>query len=201
MNAEIALIKDRIFELRGVKVMLDEDLAELYEVENRALKQAVRRNKASFPDDFMFEVTQEEYDSIRKTGIGSDQEEEEPKTGKHAKYLPFVFTELGVGMLSSVLRSQRAIEVNINIMRTFVMLRNFTMDLAALWDRVLAIEEDMGIKFRDVFEALQTFHSDREASMGNAGRTIVTGFQAPTKRISKGDPEAKSALLTSPARS
>ena len=116
--ADLESIKTRIYDIRGLKVMLDSDLAELYEVEVKYLKRQVNRNIERFPKDFMFELTHEEYDSLRcqfgtlKSG-----------RGQHAKYLPYVFTEEGVAMLSGVLRSKTAIQVNINIMRAFVLIR------------------------------------------------------------------------------
>lgn len=111
-------IKDVIYEIRGQKVMLDNDLAEMYEVEVSQLKRQVRRNIDRFPKDFMFELTPEEVSSLRcqngtlKTG-----------RGQHSKYAPFAFTEEGVAMLSGLLRSKIAIQVNINIMRAFVAVR------------------------------------------------------------------------------
>jgi hypothetical protein len=178
MDTEIAMIKDSIFEFRGVKVMLDVHLAQRYGVQTRSLKQAVRRNIERFPKDFMFELTLEEFEDLRLR-VANLPESDEPKTGKHAKYLPFAFTELGVSMLSSVLRSEKAIEVNINIMRTFVMLRQFAMGLNELWDRITAIEHEMGIKFKDIFEALHLLIG------GNGGRTIVKGFQAFPKQLAE----------------
>lgn len=111
-------IKDVIYEIRGQKVMLDNDLAEMYEVEVSQLKRQVRRNIDRFPKDFMFELTPEEVSSLRcqngtlKTG-----------RGQHSKYAPFAFTEEGVAMLSGLLRSKIAIQVNFNIMRAFVAVR------------------------------------------------------------------------------
>lgn len=115
---ELENIKTKIHDIRGFKVMLDNDLAELYEVEVKYLKRQVNRNIERFPKDFMFELTREEYDSLRcqfgtlKSG-----------RGQHPKYLPYVFTEEGVAMLSGILRSKTAIQVNINIMRAFVLIR------------------------------------------------------------------------------
>ncbi len=174
MDTQLSIIKDCIFEIRGLKVMIDVHLAALYQVETRALKQAVRRNSDRFPSDFMFELRPDEYD-VLKLQIGELAEDDEPKTGRHTKYLPFAFTELGVGMLSSVLRSERAIEVNISIMRTFVMLRHFAIGLNELRERVSQIEHEMGIKFRDIFEALEHLLG------GKGGRTIVKGFQPALK--------------------
>ena len=111
-------IKDVIYEVRGQKVMLDTDLAEMYEVEVSQLKRQVRRNIDRFPKDFMFELTPEEVSSLRcQNGILK------PGRGQHSKYAPFAFTEEGVAMLSGLLRSKIAIQVNINIMRAFVAVR------------------------------------------------------------------------------
>ena len=109
-------IEKSIFMMRGQRVMLDTDLAELYGVETRVLKQAVRRNRKRFPEDFMYELTRNEARSLRSQNVTL-------KRGQYSKYLPFAFTEQGVAMLSSVLNSDRAIEVNIAIMRVFVRLR------------------------------------------------------------------------------
>lgn len=113
-------IRARIHTIRGKQVMLDKDLAELYGVETKNLNKAVSRNIERFPDDFMFRLTKEEYDFLRfQNGtIKSGR-------GEHSKYLPYVFTEQGVAMLSGVLRSPIAIEVNIRIMRTFVAVRQY----------------------------------------------------------------------------
>ena len=113
---EIRIIQSKIYEIRGHKVMLDRDLAEMYGVETRTLNQAVKRNIDRFPEDFMFQLTKEE--SLRSQIVTLKMEQ-----GKHLKYMPFVFTEMGVAMLSSVLRSNTAIQVNINIMRAFVAVR------------------------------------------------------------------------------
>ncbi|MCR4659557.1 MAG: ORF6N domain-containing protein [Bacteroidales bacterium] len=121
MNSDtlVETIKNNIFDLRGQKVMLDYDLAELYEVEVAQLKRQVRRNIDRFPKDFMFEITNDEYVSLRcqngtlKSG-----------RGQHRKYMPFAFTEEGVAMLSGILRSKTAVQVNINIMRAFVAIRH-----------------------------------------------------------------------------
>ncbi len=116
---DINVIKHRIYEVRGMRVMLDRDLAELYEVEVKYLKRQVNRNIERFPEDFMFEISHEEYNSLRcqngtlKSG-----------RGQHAKYMPYAFTEEGVAMLSGILRSPMAIQVNINIMRAFVAIRH-----------------------------------------------------------------------------
>ncbi len=127
-------VRTLIHTIRGQRVMLDADLAVLYGVETKALNQAVRRNIERFPDDFMFELTREEYRSLRSQFVTLDA-----GRGRHSKYLPLAFTEQGVAMLSSVLRSRRAVEVNIAIMRAFVQIRQLGAhykELAALVEKI-----------------------------------------------------------------
>lgn len=111
------VVVSKIYQIRGQKMMIDKDLAELYDVETRVLKQAVRRNQDRFPDDFMFELTKEENEALRSQNATSNNR------GQHSKYLPFAFTEHGVLMLSSVLNSKRSIQVNIQIMRIYTKLK------------------------------------------------------------------------------
>ena len=125
------LVMNKIYFIRNQKVMLDRDLAALYSVETKQLKRQVTRNIDRFPEDFMFELTQSEYEFIRSQ-FGT------LKQGEHAKYLPFAFTEQGVAMLSSVLNSKKAIEVNIQIIRIFTKIRQALSDNTELR---LAIEE------------------------------------------------------------
>lgn len=126
MSDEIVFIQNLIYEIRGKKVMLDFDLAKLYQIETKALKQAVRRNLERFPEDFMFSLSQEEYNKLiinirsQFVTLGEGQ-------GKYPKYAPFAFTELGVAMLSSVLKSEVAIKANIAIMRAFVQIREYLL--------------------------------------------------------------------------
>ncbi len=127
-------VRTLIHTIRGQRVMLDTDLAALYGVETKALNQAVRRNIERFPDDFMFELTRDEYQSLRSQIVTLDT-----GRGRHSKYLPLAFTEQGVAMLSSVLRSKRAVEVNIAIMRAFVQIRQLGAqykELAALVEKI-----------------------------------------------------------------
>ena len=119
---ELQPIQSKIYEIRGQRVMLDFDLAELYQVETRTLKQAVRRNIERFPSDFMFEITESEYNYL-KNSMTSQIVISNERGGR--RYMPFAFTEQGVAMLSSVLRSGTAIQVNIAIMRAFVAMRNY----------------------------------------------------------------------------
>lgn len=117
---ELEEIRNRIHELRGEKVMLDKDLALLYGVEVKVLNQAVKRNIKRFPEDFMFQLNKDEHDFLRSQIVTIKN-----GRGEHSKYLPYAFTEQGVAMLSSVLKSDTAIEVNIRIMRAFVAVRRY----------------------------------------------------------------------------
>ena len=129
---EIEVIQTKIFEIRGCKVMLDFDLADLYEVENKRLKASVRRNINRFPEDFMFELTEKEFANLRTKFSSSSY--------GGIRYMPFAFTEQGIAMLSSVLKSDKAIEINISIMRTFVAIRQFALNYTELQKRINEIE-------------------------------------------------------------
>ncbi len=133
-------IQNNIFFIRKKKVMLDRDLAMLYEVETKQLKRAVKRNIDRFPEDFMFELTKEEYKSLRYQ-FGT------LKRGEHAKYLPYAFTEHGILMLSSVLNSEKAIQVNIQIMRTFTKMRELLVNYQEVKEKIKAIEKKYDYKF------------------------------------------------------
>lgn len=134
---ELQIIQEKIFTIRGRKVMLDFDLAALYNVETKRLKEAVRRNKNRFPPDFMYELTREEFQALR-----SQIATLKPGgTGRHSKYLPFVFTEQGISMLSGVLQSERAIEMHIAIMRAFISLRQFVFQYTDLANQIIEIRE------------------------------------------------------------
>lgn len=139
---ELEVIKNKIYEIRGHKVMLDFDLAELYSTENKVLKQAVRRNINRFPTDFMFELSKKEFQSLRSQIVTSNR--------GGSRYLPFAFTEQGVAMLSSILNSDKAIEINIAIMRTFVTIRQFSLSYNELKTRIEEIEK----QFPDIYKAL-----------------------------------------------
>lgn len=141
-------IQNKIYEVRGQKVMFDFDLAELYEVQTRALKQAVRRNKERFPEDFMFELTKTEWKELI-TNCDNLQEQV-----KFSPALPFVFTEQGIAMLSSVLRSKKAIEVNIAIMRAFVLIRQNALSHRDLTEKLKQIEDKFDTQFNNVFDAI-----------------------------------------------
>ena len=131
MSDELILVQDLIHEIRGKKVMLDFDLAKLYQIETRALKQAVRRNLERFPDDFMFVLTQEEHKSL-KLNMRSQFVTSNEGISDYTRYAPFAFTEQGVAMLSSVLKSNVAIAANIAIMRAFVRVREYLLTTSTL---------------------------------------------------------------------
>jgi hypothetical protein len=146
------MIENKIHVLRGKKVMLDSDLAALYEVETAQLKRAVRRNIDRFPEDFMFEMSKDEYETLR-CQFGT------LRWGEHAKYLPYAFTEQGVAMLSSVINSKRAILVNIQIMRAFVRIRNLVADNSEVRKAIVNIEKRLNVHDRQIqiaFDALKS---------------------------------------------
>jgi hypothetical protein len=136
--------------IRGQKAMLDEALAALYEVEVKALNQAVKRNVDRFPDGFMFQLTAEETAFLRSQFVTL-----KAGSGRHRKYRPYAFTEQGVAMLSSVLRSKRAVRVNIEIMRAFVQLRQMLSSHADLARKLAALEKKYDAQFKVVFEAIR----------------------------------------------
>lgn len=142
------VIQGKILLLRSLKVILDKDLAELYGVSTYDLKRAVRRNLPRFPADFMFELTRQEYAALRRH-FGA------LKRGAHSKYLPYAFTEHGILMLSSVLNSERAVQVNIQIMRTFTKLREMLASNKELRQKIEAMEKKYDRQFAIVFQAIK----------------------------------------------
>jgi len=156
-------IENRIFNVRGEQVMLDSDLAEMYQVETKVLNQAVSRNIDRFPDDFMLQLTQEEWDNLR-TQIATSSLRSQNVTlnnnrGKHRKYLPYVFTEQGVSGLSGVLKSETATKMHVAIMRTFIGLRKLISNNQLVVHRLDLIERkqlETDQKFEQVFKALES---------------------------------------------
>jgi hypothetical protein len=142
-------IEGRILLMRGEKVMLDSDLAKLYGVPTRRLNEQVRRNRDRFPDDFMFQLTSQEAAALRSQDVTSKQ----GRGGR--RYAPLVFTEQGVAMLSSVLHSERAVRVNIEVMRAFVRLRAMAFSYKDLANRIHALEQKYDARFKDVFDAIR----------------------------------------------
>lgn len=158
----IERISSKIYLLRGEKVLIDRDLAELYAVETKRLKEAVNRNLTRFPDDFMFQLTSSEYNSLRSQFASL-------KRGQHSKYLPYAFTEQGVAMLSSVLNSVRAVQVNIAIMRAFVQMRKFLQSSDALAKKLNELEKETKKKFAKqeaeiklIFDAIKELMIEKE---------------------------------------
>lgn len=156
MDIQLDQIQSMIYVIRGQKVMLDSDLAQLYGVETKALNRQVRRNLVRFPEDFMFQLTKEDYESL-KCQIGTS------KVGRGGKQKqPLVFTENGVAMLSSVLRSDQAALVNISIMRIFTKLRSFLMLEKENSKKIDSLERGTNQLFKVVFERLDNLEEKRK---------------------------------------
>ena len=190
---DIAIIENKIYEIRGQKVMLDFDLAEMYGVETKRLKEQVRRNIERFPAEFMFELTKEEVQFSRsqiatlKTG-----------QGHNIKYLPFAFTEYGIVMLSSVLKSKTAVEVNINIIRAFVRMRQYLLsnvpqkELEELKQRIEYLEEDITSdresyekQFDDLFNAFAKISAIIQSKQTPLDRVKIEGFKTNNKETAR----------------
>lgn len=165
---QLQIIAKKIFEVRGQRVMLDKDLALLYEVSTKSLNLAVKRNIDRFPSDFMFRLSKAEFESLRF------QIETSKRGG--TRYLPYAFTELGVAMLSSVLNSKKAIKVNIAIMRAFVLLRQNISDYKDLKEKIEISEREMNLKFEDVQQALNYLLSPQ------GQRVVIRGFISKKKK-------------------
>ncbi len=148
LPAPAVRIERAILSLRGHKVMLDADLAALYGVKTKALVRAVKRNEARFPADFMFQLSRDELGNLRSQ-LGTST------SWGGRRYLPYAFTEQGVAMLSGVLRSPRALQVNVEIMRAFVRLRQMLQTNAELARKLAALEKKYDAQFRSVFEAIR----------------------------------------------
>lgn len=162
-------IKSKIYEIRGQKVMLDKDLAELYQVETKVLNQSVKRNSQRFPSDTMFILTKDEFESLRSQIVTS-------KKRGGTRYLPFVFTELGVAMLSSVLSSEIAIQVNLNIMRTFVFLRQQTFSLQRQDLRIEKVEhklDNLSNYVEDILSTQNDINDDTATQLELINQTLA----------------------------
>ena len=153
-RAKTVVVSERasrtIATVRGQSVMLDADLASLYRVDIKSLNQAVKRNRARFPSDFMFRLSAQEAASLRSQTVTLER-----GRGRHRKYLPYAFTEQGVAMLSSVLRSSRAVHVNIEIMRAFIRLRHVVHPNGELAKKIARLEVKYDGQFRVVFQAIR----------------------------------------------
>jgi phage regulator Rha-like protein len=165
----IERIQQCIYLIRNQKVMLDSDLAELYGVETKSLVRAVKRNIERFPNDFMFQLNKTEFDSFLRSQIGTS-------SWGGRRYNPYAFTEQGVAMLSSVLRSKRAVEVNIAIMRTFVKLREILADNALLRHKIESLERKYNEQFQQVFKVLKYMIAEEPKSKR------PFGFHGKTKK-------------------
>jgi ORF6N domain len=145
---QLQTIQSRIYEVRGQKVMLDYDLAELYEVPTKSLNQAIKRNAKRFPIDFMFRLTESEWETMRSQIVTASQSK------RNVSATPYAFTEQGLAMLSGVLNSDKAIEVNISIMRAFVFIRQYALSHKDLSDKLKELETKYNKQFKDIGEAL-----------------------------------------------
>lgn len=151
---ELQIIQSKIYEIRGMRVLLDFDLAEMYQVETKNLKRAVRRNIERFPEDFMFELTDSENEDLR-CNFGTS-------SWGGSRYPPFAFTEQGVAQLSSVLNSPLAIQVNISIIRAFVALRQYALGYAELNRKLEDFMIETNMQFSDIYQALTELASQKE---------------------------------------
>ncbi len=156
---ELQIVQNKIFEIRGQRVMLDFHLAALYQIETRVLKQAVRRNIERFPSDFLFELTKDESISLINNGVSQSVI---PQGYNIGSTRIFAFTEQGVAMLSSVLRSNTAIEINIQIMRAFVELRKLIHGYDELNQKIKQLELETNLQFNEIYQALTELASHKE---------------------------------------
>lgn len=170
-------IQSKIYEIRGQRVMLDRDLAELYQVETRVLKQAVRRNIERFEgDDFMFELSEDEYNVLKDRLRSQNVILEIDGRGKYPKYPPFAFTEIGVAMLSSVLRSNAAIQANRAIMRAFVAMRNYITTTTQITSELAEIRAKLTLLERadeDNAEAINDLSEDMRKELDSIYQAIA----------------------------
>lgn len=200
-------ISHKIYQIRGYKVMLDKDLAELYQVETKRLNEQVRRNTERFPEDFMFQLTQDEFESLKSQIVILDSTDTikaeslrsqfatlENNMGKHNKYKAYAFTENGIAMLSSVLKSKVAIQININIMRTFTKIKEFNSNYK---DIVLELREFK----QDIQQQLNNTNKETEQNTKHIKKAFeflsqiledtqnienkIIGFKVPTKKSNK----------------
>ena len=151
---ELQIIQSKIYEIRGIRVLLDFDLAEMYQVETKNLKRAVRRNIERFPEDFMFELTESENEDLR-CNFGTS-------SWGGSRYPPFAFSEQGVAQLSSVLNSSLAIQVNISIIRAFVTLRQYALGYADLNRKLEDFMIETNMQFSDIYQAITELASQKE---------------------------------------
>lgn len=166
MSDQLIIIQQRIYHARGTKVMLDYDLAELYQVETRSLNQAVRRNRQRFPQDFMFQLNNEEWEHIKSLKTTAEVNRSQIVIGsqKHRTELPYAFAQPGVGMLASVLRSQRAIAMNVAIVRAFLLLQENAIYAYDLADQIREIRNNVSEhdeQLKEIYKAIELLLVDR----------------------------------------
>ena len=189
-------IKNLIYVVRGQQVMMDSDLATLYQVETRVLNQAVKRNIARFPEKFRFQLSEDEYDDLKSQFVISSEEDENTHGGR--RKLPYVFTEQGIAMLSAVLRSETAVQVSIKIMDTFVEMRRFLASNALMFERInemevkrLAFQKNTEEKFDKIFRYISE-HEESSQKIFFDGQ-IYDAFSLLVDLVSKA--EKKLALV------
>lgn len=185
-------IKSMIYVVRNQQVMIDSDLARLYQVETKVFNQAIKRNIARFPENFRFQLSKNEYESLRSQIVTLNESD---GRGKHRKYLPYVFTEQGIAMLSAVLRSDVAIQVSINIMNAFVEMRRFISNNALLFERISTVElrqleyqKQTDEKLEQIFEYISEHEESSqkvffEGQIYDAFSLIVSLIQKANKEI------------------
>ena len=165
----LTVIQNKIYEINGIKIMLDYDLAELYEVETRVLNQSIKRNIESFPEDFMFRLTKEEWEEISSSQIVM-MDSPKNRTGK---YLPHAFTEHGVTMLASVLKSSKARQMNIAIVMAFISLRKTLLNIENLNLNIKELEQKYDSQFEDIYEAIQFLMTENKEIATHHERTKI----------------------------
>ncbi len=164
---ELLKIENRIYEVRGQKIMLDFDLAEMYEVETKSLNQAVKRNLKRFPIDFMFRLTADEWKTMRLQFVTASQNK------RNISATPYAFTEQGLAMLSGILNSDKAIQVNIAIMRAFVFIRQYALTHKDLTVKLKEFETKYNKQFKDVYEAINYLLKDTKQKKQQTERTKI----------------------------
>jgi hypothetical protein len=164
----IEIIKEKIYIIRGKKVMIDRDLAVLYEVPTKRLNEAVKRNSERFPEDFMFKLTKTEINLVSRSQSATLNTSKKGK-GSNVKYAPSVFTEQGIAMLSSVLNSPKAIQVNIQIIRIFTKLREMIDAYKELREKVEEMEKNNETNFKEIFRVIRLLIKDESKQKGKIG--------------------------------
>ena len=165
---ELQLIQKKIFEVRGSKVMFDFDLAVLFETQTKSINLAVKRNSQRFPEDFMFQLTKSEWESLRF------QFETSKRGGR--RYMPYAFTEHGVTMLANILKSEIAINMSIAVVRAFILLRQMVVNYKELEGKIKQLEKKYNKQFKNIYEALQMLMEEKQ-TMGDWNNRERIGFK------------------------